>query len=234
VTSRASIEELATKIAAYRHGRVPADLRRRHIVALAGELFVERSYHEASMDELAARAGVSKPVIYALVGDKLEVFRACVTMATDELGARVRAAVEREADPAARLRAGAVEFFACVTEAGEAWDRLVTGEGGPVTRELELARRRHIEVVADLLGEIGQLAGGGEGGRTEALAYALNGAFESLAGWWRRNPDCRAEELADLATGLLSPGLLDLSRRPATGWRTYPTTDPRRKAADAP
>jgi AcrR family transcriptional regulator len=220
ISHATTIEELAAEIGNHRHGRVPAELRRRHIVALAAELFVERSYHEASMDELAARAGVSKPVIYALVGDKLEVFRACVAVCTEELGARVRAAVQREEHPEERLRAGARAFFAFVAEAGPAWDRLVTGEGGPVSCELDEARRHHTDVVADLLAEMGQSAGGCDGGRTEAVAHALNGAFESLAGWWRRHPDCRAEELVELATRLFTPGLLDLAGRSVTGWPT--------------
>src|SRR5215212_10680191 len=66
------------RIEDFRHGRVPRAVRERQLVELGEELFAERGFAKASMDELARRAGVTKPVIYELFGSKDGLFRACL------------------------------------------------------------------------------------------------------------------------------------------------------------
>ena len=68
-------------IAGYRHGQVPRRIREAQVLALAEQLFAERGYQGVTMNELAARAGVTKPVIYALVRSKDELYRRCVSSA---------------------------------------------------------------------------------------------------------------------------------------------------------
>src|SRR5689334_17478797 len=87
------MNSLESDVAAYPRGRVPREVRRRHVIALATELFVERSYDGTSMDELARRAGVSKPVVYDLVGSKEELFRDVMTVEAEELSRRISSAV---------------------------------------------------------------------------------------------------------------------------------------------
>jgi AcrR family transcriptional regulator len=70
--------EAVARIEDFRHGRVPRVVRERQLVELGEELFAERGYAKASMDELARRAGVTKPVIYELFGSKEGLFRACL------------------------------------------------------------------------------------------------------------------------------------------------------------
>src|ERR687895_996019 len=70
--------ETVARIEDFRHGRVPRVVRERQLVELGEELFAERGFAKASMDELARRAGVTKPVIYELFGSKDGLFRACL------------------------------------------------------------------------------------------------------------------------------------------------------------
>jgi AcrR family transcriptional regulator len=213
------IAALAAEVATHRHGRVPAELRRAHIVAVAFALFAERGYADASMDELALRAGVSKPVIYGLAGDKERLFRACVEIATDSLASQVRTAMRAERDPAACLRAGARAFFEFVAESGPGWDRLMAAQGGPVSAELATARRRQADVVAELLGELlASLGAPVDTTQVEAVAHAMNGACEALALWWRRHPERGLDELVELAGRLVAPGVLDVAVRPLDRW----------------
>src|SRR3954453_7863161 len=245
------IDDLAAEIATHRHGKVPADLRRAHILAIAFGLFAERSFYDVSMDEIAARAGVSKPVVYGLVGDKERIFRSCVELATFALGEQVSAAMRAETDVEAALAAGARAFFEFVQEAGPGWDRLLATQGGPVSVELDAARRRQAELVAELLGEIferhaeaglrgpnaeaglrgpnaeagprGPNAGAGPGEpidrlQVEAIAHSMNGACESLAAWWRRHPELALDDLVELATRLVPPGVTGLIERPLSAW----------------
>src|ERR671923_342516 len=81
------------RIQEFRHGRVPRAVRERQLVELGEELFAERGFAKASMDELARRAGVTKPVVYELFGSKDGVFEACVERAVRRLADEVTAAV---------------------------------------------------------------------------------------------------------------------------------------------
>ncbi|MDT5275435.1 MAG: hypothetical protein QOG95_2367, partial [Mycobacterium sp.] len=49
---------------ARRGNRLPRDERRGQLLIAASEIFVDRGFHAAGMDEIAERAGVSKPVLY--------------------------------------------------------------------------------------------------------------------------------------------------------------------------
>src|SRR4051794_37843195 len=102
---------LAAEVARYPHRRVPRELRRRHLLSVAEELFVERGYQLSSMDELARRAGVSKPVVYDLVGSKEQLFHEVMARFADELAETVATAVSAETDPDRRLHAGALAYF---------------------------------------------------------------------------------------------------------------------------
>ena len=84
------------RIEDFAHGRVPRAVRERQIVELAEKLFSERGYPGSSMDELARRAGVTKPVVYELFGSKDGLFRACLERSAERLAALVAAAVRAE------------------------------------------------------------------------------------------------------------------------------------------
>jgi AcrR family transcriptional regulator len=224
----AYIDELATQVAEYRHGKVPADLRRAHILAIAFGLFAQRPFADVSMDEIARLAGVSKPVVYTLLGDKEGIFRTCADLATLSLGERVSTAMRAAPEPEACLRAGARAFFEFVADAGPGWDRLVSSQAGPVGVELALARRRQTEVVAELLGELfarerarsGDVVSDEAADRLQidAIAHSMNGACERLAEWWRQHPEVDLEVLVELATRLVAPGVMGVIAQPPDGW----------------
>ena len=200
------------EVAEFRHGRVPREVRRRQVLALAEDLFAERGYAAASMDELARRAGVSKPVVYDLVGSKEELFRACMTRLADELAAGVQEAVEGAADREGRLRAGALAWFRFVADHRRTWEALLAGEDGPVSREVAAVRRRQAALVADLLAHETRDVNPEVRPWLEAVAHLLNGAFESLAVWWADHQDVAPELLADLYTTVVYPGLETLAQ----------------------
>ena len=80
-----------SRIEDFQHGRVPRRVRERQLVELAEELFAERGYQGASMEELARRAGVTKPIVYELFGNKDGLFRACLQRSADQLAELVAA-----------------------------------------------------------------------------------------------------------------------------------------------
>src|SRR3954463_16390582 len=127
---------------------VPRAVREPQILEVAGRIFAARGYHAASMDEIAAQADVTKPLVYAYFGSKERLYVAYIEAAGRELlermgGARRerlegrRAATDPAAPPRERLRAGILEFLAFVAERRDGWQVLqseAAGAGGPPAR----------------------------------------------------------------------------------------------------
>src|SRR6202049_1102795 len=62
--------------------RLPAEQRRRQLLDVALDTFAERGFHATSMDDVAAAAGVTKPVLYQHFPSKRALFLELL----DELG----------------------------------------------------------------------------------------------------------------------------------------------------
>lgn len=207
--------------------RVPREVRIPQIARIAEDLFGRFGYQGTSMDDVARLAGVSKPVVYDLVGSKEELFKLCMARSADELALRVAAAAEAAAGDD-RLRAGALAFFRFVDEHRPAWRGLLASGSAPLTAEMAEIRRNQAGLVAGLLiqGVSSRQTSGSPGpasatdpatGQTtdtatdrviaDALANAINGAFEALAGWWQSHETMSADDLADLMVQLMGPGL---------------------------
>jgi AcrR family transcriptional regulator len=198
-------------VADYPRGRVPRAVREAHVLGLAEQLFLERGYQGASMDELAKRADVSKPVIYDLVGSKDELFRRLVDKAATALADAVTSASTGAEDLEGQLRAGGRAFFAFVGDQQSAWFALLSGDQGPVDVAITTIRTRQARLIADLIAAAQPAA---DRTTVEALAHAINGSYEALALWWRDHPEATVDQLADLAARLLVPGLEALASDP--------------------
>jgi AcrR family transcriptional regulator len=193
----------STNIADFRHGRVPRAVRERQLLELAEELFSERGYGGASMEELARRAGVTKPVVYGLFGSKDGVFRACVDRAVEHLARTVAGAVRAQVDPEARVRAGGLAFLRFAAENRVAWDLL--SMGGQFAQQAADVRRGQAEMIQELMRETAPE--GVDARRLEASAWAVNAAYEGVADWMWEHPEVPVEDVADWIVDLLGPGL---------------------------
>jgi AcrR family transcriptional regulator len=204
---------------------VPREVRTRQLLALAEELFAERGYDRASMDELARRAGISKPVIYGLVRSKEDLHRRCFERAADDLADAVaRAAAAHVGDLRAMMQAGSLAFFEFIDGHRDPWAMLFEENAGAHhLRHIARIRDRQARLVVGML-----IERAAEGGRAidrrelEAAAHALNGAAEALAHWWRENPEVPAKTLADWLVAVMLPGLERLTGAPG------PVTSPER------
>jgi AcrR family transcriptional regulator len=201
VAARAPVN--AQRIEDFRHGRVPRELRERQLLELAEDLFAERGYGGASMDELARRAGVTKPVVYELFGSKDGVFEACVERAIERLGQEVIEAVRPETDPEARLRAGGIAFLRFAASNRVAWDLM--SMGGRFAEQARRARSSQAELIRGLMAEIA--VEGTDPRELDVAAHAVNAAYEGVAHWMWEHPDIPIEQLADWVVQLLLPGL---------------------------
>src|SRR5271167_4284018 len=101
----------STSTARPRGTRLPRLARRRQLLDAAMEVFVARGYHAAAMDEIADRAGVSKPVLYQHFPGKLELYLALLDEHTRQLGDRVRDALESTTDNHLRVSRSVRAYF---------------------------------------------------------------------------------------------------------------------------
>ncbi|MGZ4203032.1 MAG: TetR/AcrR family transcriptional regulator, partial [Thermoleophilaceae bacterium] len=165
---------------------MPRSVREQLILRVAGQVFAEGGYERASMDRIAALAGVSKPMLYAYFGSKEGLYLAYIERTGGELVQRLVGADHGDGaqPPTSRLRAVINEFLAFVQEHSDGWTVLF--------RELN-ARRPLAEQVAQLRAEVvdevrrmleaegGASWSGLRPPASEGVAEAIVGAGEALA-----------------------------------------------------
>jgi TetR/AcrR family transcriptional regulator, mexJK operon transcriptional repressor len=71
-----------------------SDRKRRLLLQAATELFLDKGYDSTSMDDIAAKAAVSKPTVYKYFSDKERLFAEIVRATTGEIDELVRLVAE--------------------------------------------------------------------------------------------------------------------------------------------
>jgi AcrR family transcriptional regulator len=181
--------------------RLPRAVREQQMLDSAVKVFSRRGYHAASMDEIAEDAGISKPMVYAYLGTKEELFLACLRREVDRLMEAIARVVEPELPPDEQLWRGLRAFFGFVGAHRDGWLMLYRQARGhdPFADETTAMRGRIAVVVAGMLGRA--LHAAGRHGQVrdtdlETMAYALVGATESLADWLAEHPEADPEKTA--------------------------------------
>ncbi|SEQ93255.1 transcriptional regulator, TetR family [Streptomyces sp. yr375] len=101
--------------------------RRQQLIGVALELFAQRSPDEVSIDEIAAAAGISRPLVYHYFPGKLSLYEAALKRASEDLASRF--SEPREGPLGARLRRVMHRFFDFVDAHGPGFSALM--RGGP-------------------------------------------------------------------------------------------------------
>src|SRR3569833_1588271 len=104
-----------------RGNRLLRDERRGQLLAAASEVFVDRGYHAAGMDEIADRAGVSKPVLYQHFTSKLELYLAVLARHVENLVSGERQALRTTPDNRQRQRAAVLAFIDYIEHDGQGY-----------------------------------------------------------------------------------------------------------------
>ena len=103
---------------------MPRNARRAQLLESALEVFVAQGYHAAAMDDIAERAGVSKPVLYQHFPGKLELYLALLDQSCDKIIEATRRALASTEDNKQRVAATMQVFYDYVANAHGAF-RLV-------------------------------------------------------------------------------------------------------------
>src|SRR5918912_3967857 len=109
---------------ARRTSRLPRGARRLQLLRAAQDVFVAHGFHAAAMDDIADRAGVSKPVLYQHFPGKRDLYLALLEEQVGELAERVGAAMANTDDNRERVNGAVGAYFDFIDSEGEAF-RLV-------------------------------------------------------------------------------------------------------------
>jgi AcrR family transcriptional regulator len=168
-------------------GRMPRSARRKQLLVAAREVFVAQGYHAAAMDDIAERAGVSKPVLYQHFPGKLDLYLALLDTFAEALVHRVRQAMASTTDNTVRVHNAITAYFDFVDGEGpdeEGAFRLVFEtdlRNEPAVRErVERTSRLCMEAIADTIAADTGLPRP----QAELLSVALTGLSEMAARWW--------------------------------------------------
>jgi AcrR family transcriptional regulator len=74
------------------------------LVAAAAEVFRVRGYHNATIDDIAEAAGISRPTVYKYTKSKQHLLDLMVDQVTQDMGRRMQAVIHSTDDPTERLR----------------------------------------------------------------------------------------------------------------------------------
>jgi AcrR family transcriptional regulator len=178
--------------------RLPRSARRKQLLAAAQQIFVAQGYHAAAMDDIAERAGVSKPVLYQHFPGKLELYLALLDTHCDAIIAKVQDAMHSTSDNKERVNGAVRAYFDFMDHESEAFRLVFESDlrNDPQVRQrMERVEQGCIAAVTDTIISDTKL----ETSAAELLASALVGACGQSAQFWlangRRTPRAEAEAL---------------------------------------
>ena len=187
--------------------RMPTAERRETILCAAGPLFARDGYAGTRLDDVAAGAGVTKPILYRHFDSKKALYVALLDKHEADLPTffeRV-ARVAPDLAPDALVRLILEHWLDYVRENRHAWAMLfrdASGDDELRRRRLEVSARAR-EVMAGFVAAVGGARVPAE--QVEPTAELLTSGLAGLALWWIDRPDVPKHTVVDAAARLCVP-----------------------------
>src|SRR6056297_67472 len=198
--------------------RMPREQRREQVMSVARQVFVERGYHAAGMDEIADAAGVSKPVLYQHFPSKLELYLALLDGGIAELLSSADEALLSTTDNKERVRATMRAYFSFVADQGSAYRLVFESDVMNESAVRERVDRAH-EAIAAKIADVISTDTGLRPEQAMLLGSGLQGLAQVAATRWLYSAEPRTplDEAADLVSALAWRGIrsFPLSHPPA-------------------
>jgi AcrR family transcriptional regulator len=195
---------MSTRLQTAPRKRLTAAARREVIELAAMDLFAERGYHGAAMDEIARRSGVSPPVVYDHFASKPALHRRLLERTRDDLLAMWRDNLGGDGTPEQQI-ARAFDAWARYVQAHPYAPRMFFRE----TTGIPEMRAVHREIAAEANEALAQILGALPGsahlqadGAPLAFAMAsevIRGGLTELAIWWSDHPEVSREQIVATA-----------------------------------
>jgi AcrR family transcriptional regulator len=185
--------------------------RREVIERVATEVFAERGYQGASIDEIARRSGVSAPVVYDHFASKQDLYERLLVRTRDELLEMWREQLFSD-EPAAVRIPRAFEAWAEYVETHPYASRMYFREATGVPEVQAFQRDLHAQARAALGAILARepgaerLAGSGDAEALEMAAELIRSGMTGLAIWWTEHPHVPRERIVATAVNVLWVG----------------------------
>lgn len=200
-TARASAAQPASR------GRMPRSERRQQLLDAAREIFVSAGYHQAAMDDIAERAGVSKPVLYQHFPGKLELYLALLDLHIRDLVGRIERSMQEKTDNRDRVRAAVASYFEFVDSGSEGYRLVFESDlrnDPQVGERVRAAQDACVDAIARAIASDTDL---GEA-RARLLSVGLVGlSISSASAWLASRDEIPRDEAIELMTALLWRGV---------------------------
>ena len=158
--------------------RLPADQRRRQLLDIACGVFAQYGFHASAMDDIAAAAGVTKPVLYQHFASKRALFVEVLRDVGGRLLAELATATEAATTGRERVEAGFRAYFRFVTE-NEAAFRVLFGAAARNDDEFAVVVDQVLDEVADAISMLIEIEG--TRAHRRVLAHAVIGIAEATS-----------------------------------------------------
>ncbi|MBA2342841.1 MAG: TetR/AcrR family transcriptional regulator [Thermoleophilaceae bacterium] len=202
--------------------RLSAAARRELIETAATEVFAERGYRGASIDEIARRSGVSPPVVYDHFSSKEDLHRRLLERTRDELLEMWREYLFSD-EPAETRIPAALDAWARYVEshpfAARMFFRDMSGvpELESIHKEVQDQARVALSAILGGLDGAEKIAGSGDPQSLEMAAEVMRAGLTGLAVWWSEHPDVPREQIVTTAVNVIWIGFERV--RGGEGWR---------------
>ncbi len=195
-----------------RTSRLPRGARRLQLLRAAQDVFVAQGFHAAAMDDIADRAGVSKPVLYQHFPGKRELYLALLEEHVSELAERVGEAMGGTDDNRQRVDGAVQAYFEFIDAEGEAF-RLVFESDLRNDADVRAIVDRGTQVCVEAIAEVIASETGADPERALMLAAGLTGLSETAARWWLpRKGTVSRDEAVQLMSALAWRGMSGFPR----------------------
>jgi AcrR family transcriptional regulator len=198
-------------------GRAPrlnAAARRAQLVEVGRTVFAERGFEAASVEEIAARAGVTKPIVYAHFGGKEGLYAVIVDREVEHIVGRIVDAI-KTGSARERLERAVLAFLTYVQERPGGFAMLVR-DAPESKRSGEMPA-----LMFDLADRVGDIftaqfrKAGFDAKAAPIYAHALVGMVAFVGHWWTEcDKPPPPETVAGHVTALAWMGLRHLPKRP--------------------
>ena len=165
-------------------GQVVAD--RSQLLAAAADV-IRAQGPDATMDEIAAGASVTKPILYRTIGDKAALVAALSESLIDQIDRSVNTAAGAATDPAAAFEAAIRGYVAAVDADRNLF--LFVNSAAPGTDQFRrLVDRSAASMIGVFSSARANVGLDPDGSRT--WAWAIVGALQVVTTMWLRDNDC--------------------------------------------
>ncbi|MFB7334306.1 TetR/AcrR family transcriptional regulator [Streptomyces adustus] len=176
---------------------MPRRDRERLILDAAAEEFGTRGYALGSTARMAARAGITKPMIYEYFGSKDGLYLACLEQAGTRLVAAVSSAQEGPSDLTRAVRTLEAVFHALASCLHD-WELVYDGTlpvDGPLHTAAAAYRRELNRMGAVGVAEFLRASPATEPLDADLVTHLWYGTVSAAVAWWRHHPEQTADEM---------------------------------------